>query len=260
MEKFSAESFYEIGKFLGKMSELFGDNTGTSNERLSQLNRKEDLQGEIEWILEQCQNLDLKTSINCAANFIDKIEQPDFTMGEACRLFEQLGNVIQWEMQTVLFFHLPSSQAEFYDKKELFGSKVSERFPNLESDVVEAGNCLALGRGTACVFHLMRVMETGVQELGSFLGIGGAYEKNWQPILDGVNKAIRVLPHKGPHTAALSEVAANLYSVKLAWRNEVMHPKATYTAEEAKDVLRQVKLFMGNLVDVLPTAHSTTIQ
>jgi hypothetical protein len=103
-------------------------------------------------------------------------------------------------------------------------------------------------------------MESAVQEFGQVLGILAVNEKNWQNILDEVNKAIKALPSKGLHTSALSEAAANLYSVKLAWRNEVMHPKATYTPEEAKDVFRQVKLFMGNLVEVLPPPSSTTIQ
>jgi hypothetical protein len=261
MEQFSAEAFYKIGEFLGKMGELLGmsDTVGSSNDPLNLINHQGNLQIEIEGIVDLCETIDLKVSVISCEEFLTMIEEETFTIAEARSRFAELGNIIRREMQTVLFFHLPSSQAEFYDKKELFGKEVSKRFPNLESDIIEAGNCLALGRGTACVFHLMRVMETAVQEFGSFLGIEAVSEKNWQVILDGVNKAIKGL-HKGSHTAALSEVAANLYSVKLAWRNEVMHPKATYTADEAKDVLRQVKLFMGNLVDILPSAHSTTIQ
>jgi hypothetical protein len=159
-------------------------------------------------------------------------------------------------MQTVLFFHLPSTQAEFYEKKELFGASVATRFPNLQADIIEAGNCLALGCATACVFHLMRVMESAVQEFGRVLGILAVDTKNWQNILDEVNKVIKGLPSKGTLTPSLSEAAANLYSVKLAWRNEVMHPKATYTVREAEDVLRQVKLFMNTLADRIPAPPS----
>jgi hypothetical protein len=41
----------------------------------------------------------------------------------------------------------------------------------MAEDISEAAQCLALNRPTACVFHLMRVMETGVQILGNRLGI-----------------------------------------------------------------------------------------
>jgi hypothetical protein len=258
MEEFSAEEFYEIGNYLGKMSELF--DLGETNERLTEQNQKEALYSQIEGILESCKRLDLRVSSICAGEFLFDIEANSLTVGSAHHHFEVLGATIRREMQTVLFFHVPSSQAEFYDKKELFGAKVSGRFPNLQSDIIESGNCLALGRGTACVFHLMRVMESAVQEFGRALGILAVDTKNWQNILDETNKAIKALPAKNSLTPPLSEATANLYSVKLAWRNEVMHPKATYTLDEAKDVFRQVKLFMGNLVEVLPSPSSTTIQ
>jgi hypothetical protein len=258
MEKFSADEFYEIGRYLGRIGELLEN--GPAADKVRQINDQRGLETQLEWILDACERIGLKVAERCAAEFLDKLEDLDFPIVEAHRLFAQLADTIRLEMQTVLFFHLPSSQAQFYERKELFGREVSKRFSNLESDIIEAGNCLALGRGTACVFHLMRVMEAGVQELGSVLGIGKVAEKNWQPILDEVNKAIKTLPHHGSGTATLSEVAANLYSVKLAWRNEVMHPKATYTVDEATDVLRQVKLFMSNLVETLPPAPSTTVQ
>jgi hypothetical protein len=49
----------------------------------------------------------------------------------------------------------------------------------------------------------------------------------------------------------LSQASANLYAVKLAWRNEVMHPKDTYTLEEAHNLIGQVKIFMGHLATIL---------
>jgi hypothetical protein len=117
--------------------------------------------------------------------------------------------------------------------------------------MVEAGNCYATGRGTACVFHLMRIMEVGVQELGKSLGVATVNQKVWQNILDEVNKAIKGLDPKNPKTIELCQASANLYSVKLAWRNEVMHPKDIYTLEEAENLIRQVKIFMSHLAKTI---------
>ena len=154
-------------------------------------------------------------------------------------------------MKLILVMRIPPEQAEFYDKSELFGSSVNAKFPTIQFDVVEAGNCYATGRGTAVVFHLMRIMETGVQAFGTKLGVALADEKNWQNILDEVNKAIKALPSKNPEIVKMSQASANLYAVKLAWRNEVMHPNDTYTLEEADNLIRQAKIFMEQLATIV---------
>jgi hypothetical protein len=164
---------------------------------------------------------------------------------------EHLGNTIRIEMAQVTFMHIPADRSKFYDQKELLGADVNSKFHGIQYDITEAGNCYSAGRSTACVFHLMRIMETGVQEFGNKLGVTLTNEKNWQNILDEINKAIKALPHKDKATKEMSEASANLYAVKLAWRNEVMHPKDTYTLEEADNLIRQVKLFMQQLAKIV---------
>jgi hypothetical protein len=46
-------------------------------------------------------------------------------------------------------------------------------------------------------------------------------------------------------------ITSHLYSVKVAWRNAVMHPKASYTEDEAEEVLRQVIIFVNHLAVTL---------
>jgi hypothetical protein len=77
--------------------------------------------------------------------------------------------------------------------------------------------------------YRLPIMETGVQAFGTRLGVTFADRKNWQNILEESDKAIKKLLPKDPLTIKLSAASANLYSVKLAWRNEVMHPNDTYT-------------------------------
>ena len=83
----------------------------------------------------------------------------------------EIDNTIHNEMSTVKFFYMPNEQADFYSQEELFGMKVNAKFPMIQYDMVEAENCLAMGRDTACVFHLMRIMEVGVQKFGKKLGV-----------------------------------------------------------------------------------------
>lgn len=156
------------------------------------------------------------------------------------------------ELGTKFWLHLDDDEARYFtDGLGVFGKDVTDKLPKISTDLAEAGKCFGVARYTACVFHLMRAMEYCLQELGAKLGVTMSDELVWQIILDQVNKAIKSLNAKDPQTSRYSEIAAHLYAVKLAWRNEVMHPKATYTKEEAREILYHVKLFTQDLVNVL---------
>lgn len=266
MEQFSARAFYQIGRLLGRLREGYSNPVPTSEESIlfpaqraeAALDRQlsaEDRSGYCEFmsaVEKQCNAIGLKMSVIATSRAKSKAESPDFgfTNRDADKELEKVDERIRDEMAGHLFMHVPQGQADYYDQKELFGLQVNTKFPGIQFDMVEAGNSYAAGRATACVFHLMRIMEVGVQEFGNKLGVPLANEKNWQNILDEINKAIRVLP-KSLHTVEMSQVSANLYAVKVAWRNEVMHPKDTYTLEEAENLIRQVKIFMGQLAAIV---------
>jgi hypothetical protein len=250
MERFSAADFFRIATQLSIMSENADrDRRGGIQFSITPEQRQIFLSS-LRMIEAECRKLDLKVSLHAAAEAINTFEKSKY-FGDLGNGTEQLRNTIEWEMQSFLFFHVPPKQAEFYVQGELFGVDANAKFPSIQFDMVEAGNCYAMGRGTACVFHLMRIMEVGVQALGSKLGVKFTDQKNWQNVLDEINKAIKALPPKAPDTVEMSQTAANLYSVKLAWRNEVMHPNGTYTLEEAENLIHQVKIFIGQLATIV---------
>ncbi len=163
----------------------------------------------------------------------------------------ELDNRIQDALTNEWFLHVTPTLVPYYQDQKLFGADVELKFPTMSEDIAEAGKCLALGRHTAVVFHLMRVMEIAVQDFGDKLGIALVSEKNWHTILEEVNKAIKGLDQKSPQTKAYAEASAHLYNVKLCWRNEVMHPKQTYTEEEARAIFSAVETFICDLAGVL---------
>ena len=132
---------------------------------------------------------------------------------------------------------------------------VVAKFSALTFDIDEAEKCIALNRYTAAVFHLMRVVEAGVQELGNRLGVKNPAEKQWGDISNEIKQQIDKLPDANPmdkaYKTAMHDVKAHLDHVRWAWRNPTMHPKQTYTAEEAFDVLDKVRTFMTRLVAVI---------
>ena len=166
------------------------------------------------------------------------------------RMVYDLNLRIHDELNNRFFLSIPTDFVDFFRQKEpLFGLIVEEKLPNLSEDISEAGKCLALGRSTACVFHLMRVMEMGLQKLGSTIGVDFTSSKNWQNILDEINKKIKTMDPKEHMTKRYSATASHLYHVKLAWRNEVMHPKQTYTEAEGKSLLSAVGAFIRDIAD-----------
>lgn len=167
----------------------------------------------------------------------------------------QLRERMHSELKHRLFLFVPPAEGRLYNQKEAFGPDVARKFPKATCDIEHAGDCIAVGQYTAAVFHLMRVMERGLQRLGKKLGIKVTEEKNWQNILDQIDKAVRSLPDNSPQLKSrkqkLAAASAHLSQVKLAWRNPVMHPKADYSPENAAEIYGNVKTFMCHLVPIV---------
>jgi hypothetical protein len=248
MEKFSADMFFYIAKYLADIRAIFAAKEPTFEFATIEEGSSGDktLQG----IADLCTKTGLRVSAK-AVQHIMNLTRKKTGAGIYKEAITQLERTIKWEMEDKLFMFIPPDRAAYYDKSELFGESVNSKFSTVQFDVVEAGNCYASGRSTAAVFHLMRIMEIGVQSLEQTLGVALVQEKNWQNILDEINKKVKALLQKDPKTVRLSQCCANLYAVKLAWRNEVMHPKETYTLEEADNLIRQVKLFMEQLATIV---------
>lgn len=94
------------------------------------------------------------------------------------------------------FFALEQKWTPYFYEAFLFGQEVISSLPGAIKDIEEAGKCLALERSTACVFHLMRVMEISLQQLGNKLEIGKEFleDAHWNNILEKLDKTIRALP------------------------------------------------------------------
>jgi hypothetical protein len=252
MEVFSASEFYRIARAL----ERLGDESASIlplKTRMRNVDVQESLK-KLGLTLSLAQTRRIQSHWDAVSKSEDKAVAPATTKfaAEVQELIRGLQERIEDEMGERLFLYIPPDEAELYSSSDAFFSPtVIAKWSNLLEDVSEAVKCLSLSRYTASVFHLMRIMEFSVQKLGDKLGVDLAEEKNWQVILDQVNKAIKNLDQKVEKTKTLALVSANLYNVKLAWRNEVMHPKATYTKEESKRVLDSVKSFVEELVNVV---------
>lgn len=129
-------------------------------------------------------------------------------------------------------------------------------FPNASFEIEEAAKCLALGRYTASVFHVMRSLEYGIKALATFMAIPDPTrpaERNWGKILEAIKdkldeewpKSTRLPNSEG---AKLEGLYAHLDAVRNPWRNTTMHVETVYAPHEAVHIVRCCAHFLVNLM------------
>lgn len=248
MIEFKAQRFLTLAKELGRLSAVLKEvkRDGPRPEPL----RKKD-KGVFEKFANEFDELGLPVTKLQARRIIAACDDENLKDETFRTMLAELFNRMADECTQLHFLCLSPQEIDYFMPVEpLFGNLVEDKMPQAIEDIAEAGKCLAIKRATAAVFHLMRVMEIGVQKFGDKLGVQLTDEKVWQVILDGVNAEIKKLG-KNQHAKDCASISAHLYNVKLAWRNEAMHPKATYTLEEANGIFSAVRQFTNELAGIL---------
>jgi hypothetical protein len=167
------------------------------------------------------------------------------------------------DLEARFFLAVPFDRVKYYDQKEpLFGENVFNHFPRTIIDIEEAGKCLALGRATACVFHLMRVMEDALKIVAIKLEI--PYAPGWESYIKQIDKKISV-DHKDKtlewkkDEPFYRDLLGDFQTVKWAWRNPTMHIVRQYTIEEAESIFQAVRGFMQRLAEKFTESDETIV-
>lgn len=185
----------------------------------------------------------------------DRLDQEGTTYRELQDAYYEIEMRIHDELDLVTILCLDKRMADYYEPVlPAFGQEVESRFPSANYEIEEAGKCLALRRSTACVAHLMRALEPGLNSLAAALNV--PFERaNWQNILDQIDATVRAIGvGRGPHPAGwredqrfYSEAASHLRLIKDAWRNHTMHLGDRYDEERAEAIFNNVKSAMKHL-------------
>ena len=175
------------------------------------------------------------------------------TYAELGRMAEALKTRIQDEYEDVLLLWI--EEKDYYQKDDLFGAEVGERFKGAAFDIKEAGTCYSVGRYTACVFHLMRVAEFGLKTIGKRVGFVDD-RPVWEAVLNFINAELRRDRDKMSELFKgdlefIGGISAHMHAVNLAWRRRVAHVERTYTQEEAKQIFDATKSLMQHLAKKL---------
>ncbi|MGB9188718.1 MAG: hypothetical protein WCB34_12170 [Methylovirgula sp.] len=152
------------------------------------------------------------------------------------------------------YLQIDATNKQYFKKDaKVFGDNVDKAFPDCADDIRAAARCLALGEGTASVFHSMRVLEYGLKALADEVGIKNFVLENWKNIIDQIESKIRDLekqPKSSQKTEALrhfSAAAVQFRYFKDAWRNHTAHARSWYDEHVAKSIFEHVREFMQEL-------------
>jgi hypothetical protein len=247
MIPFIPGNFIQLAKEIGRLDQVLNNtNQGPRTRETNEADRK---------VFEQYTKIfsDLNLPMCNAQNdrILKELDKETGSHRDFARLLAELYTRMVDECNNSHFISMTNEEWRLIEPNQhVFGEKIENQFPGIVGDIYEAAHCLGFRRATAAIFHLMRVMEFGVQKFGEKLGVELTEEKVWQAILDQVNPKIKSLG-KNQSAKAYAGISAHLYNVKLAWRNDTMHPKATYTEEEAHAIFAAVRIFMQELVEIL---------
>ncbi len=257
MYEFEAHRFLQFAANLESLEGILGKTEDKAAVMPPDFKRKV-----VRWCVRweaNCQELGLTMAVKTIQKIRILTAQRNAKLDQFVDLTKELKGRLIDQAEATLFLGIEPSNTQFYKNTDLFGNDVAMGFPSTMYDIEEAGKCLALNRATACVFHLMRVLEIGLRALGASLkdaSLDPGKNPTWVKILrrcrgELEKDAVDRTPEWRKDESFYSDAAARLMAVKDAWRNPTMHVRAKYTEEEALDIWNHVKAFMAHLATKL---------
>ena len=219
-------------------------------------------QRKVKWLHQELTRLGLTQSVDIVGLLLNHFEgQAVVNRDRQKELINQSINAVIVELQNQVLLQVPAPGRIEYDRPETFlGKKIVDDFPELIKDASEAGNCFALKRYTACVFHLMRIMERLVQDFATKLGAVLTYKGDpiiieyaeWNQIENAIKPIIENMK-KGKRKSRCNAALETFSAIRLGVRNEIMHPRGIYDEEDARRLMANMKSFAWEVMALPPS-------
>ena len=259
MNRFFADHFAYFFKALGELSVDSKQNenlllfAAEDQNNASQANYEIERVIRILEILEKpCDEMGLKVSKKKLVQTIDFFRNG--WTADYKKTIKNICEIIEFELSDVLFLRITNEKINFYQTdKCLFGQEVANKFPSIIFDIDEAAKCYSLDRTTATVFHLMRVIEKGLESVKLALGAKESVSKNWGTTLKAIKSEMesrgtdKLKKWKSKDQKFFEEAYGSIDAIRNAWRNPTMHVATKYTDDEAHHIFILVKGFMIKL-------------
>jgi hypothetical protein len=271
MLKFDAKAFFDATTALSRSGQVVEAWQKTSKDKAGPLSPLSDsnrsgLANAVAGLLTSLAELGAQLTLLSAQRLHQEMTKDECKLTYA-ELKEWLLNIesrLRDELSLTYVFVLDSRRSSYFKlATSSFGRDVTDRLPNAIPDIEDAGKCLALGQGTASVFHLMRVMEAALKSLAGLLGI--PYAPSWESYIGQIERCITE-KHKRKTVqwkrdeAFYREILGNLQTIKIVWRNPTMHIVRRYSVEEAEEIYIAVRGFLQRIAPRLPKPKAPRIR
>lgn len=242
MYEYGAAQFYKLSQALT----TFGIERGLL---LSDKGRAQ-FQEWLDTVHEQTAMLGMTLSNNQVAAVVNTVNTLGPRDEAVSREIHELQRRISEELEARTFKWIPEEKAAYLKPvRTLWLMSYGE----LRVEVDSARRCYAYGENTACVFHLMRVVDWGLRRVADSLGI--AYEaRNWS----GIGKAIQdkmELKHKDKSDdwkkaePFYAQILTDIQALSRGHRNPALHEIGVrYDEREAHHLLTVVEGFIRHVL------------
>jgi hypothetical protein len=195
----------------------------------------------------------LAATIDRLNRIMEYLDDPDRHIDDMADKLTMLLEVMEDELRRRVFLYIPPERAYLYRDPQEWFKKVIPAFPSAKHDAEDASRCYALGLYTACVFHCMAVLQSGLYAMALDLKVPFKHSielAEWNAVIAGIEAKIeplRSMPKSDNREELLtffSGCAAQFRYFKDAWRNHVAHMRREYGPGEAWQVFIAVRDFM----------------
>src|SRR5437660_233645 len=115
-------------------------------------NPRESVQTNAKEVFQEAKFLSLPATKRQAARLYHYAKDQEQKTDQIDRAAEELHTRLTDELESLTLFYVPSDKLAFYNKTDLFGEDFKSNFPTANWEIIEAGNCFAFDRFTACAF------------------------------------------------------------------------------------------------------------
>jgi hypothetical protein len=248
MIKFHGSQFFTISRLLMEISLTDVQDP----EELAE----ESWKGFLDSLKDACKEVHLEMSVMAIVELNNEITSGSIrSYTDMQPRMVELHRRINDELSLRSFLQIPADRVNYYKDNPQFGEEVAIAFPSASNDISEAAKCFALGRNTACVLHLMLVLQSGLNVLAQELGV--SFERaNWDKVITDIETQIKSIElggtRQGPNweedKSFFSEAALQFRHFKDAWRNHAMHARMHYDhPDKALEIFTHVREFMQHI-------------
>ena len=214
------------------------------------------LLSEFDGLASDCKRLGLTLTAMTVERLNEELASDTLTYGELDEIAKELAGRIKDEVSSIQLFSVEREKQVFLGAS-MFGDDVSKAFSIAVTDIEEAQKCYALSRPTACVMHLMRILEIGLTSLAKEFSVPTDIAQ-WNEMIEQIEKKIKAMNSLSHGTnwkakeRYYSDLALQFRFFKNAWRNHAMHVSQTFNDDSALEIFDSVKSFMQHLAKGAP--------